>query len=103
MTNGLSIDEQVLRKAALNYRATNNHLRQKILRLIHERAFANVTTIYEKLNIEQSVASTHLAVLRRAGLVYTEREGKSIRYAINYQRLKLLHEVAEALNTGSDA
>ncbi|HMW27776.1 MAG TPA: ArsR family transcriptional regulator, partial [Ferruginibacter sp.] len=37
--------------------------------------------------LEQSVASQHLAILRKAGIVSTEREGKFIYYMVNYKRL----------------
>jgi DNA-binding transcriptional ArsR family regulator len=48
----------------------------------------NVTEIYVKLRIEQSVASQHLAILRHEGLVTTERNGKIINYSVNKQAIK---------------
>ena len=42
---------------------------------------------YVKLRLEQSVASQHLAILRKAGIVSTEREGKFIFYTINIPRI----------------
>ena len=56
-----------------------------------------VTTIYVKLRIEQSVASQHLAVLRRAKLVNAEREGKKIFYQFNYNNLERLQKLAKEL------
>ena len=44
-----------------------------------------VTDIYVKLRLEQSVASQHLAILRKAGVVQTERDGKFIFYSLGYQ------------------
>lgn len=41
-----------------------------------------VSEINETLEIEQSLLSHHLRVLREAGLVETEREGKQMRYSI---------------------
>ena len=46
-----------------------------------------VTDIYIKLRLEQSVASQHLAILRRAGVVATDRQGKFIYYSLNKERL----------------
>ena len=46
-----------------------------------------VTEMYVKLRIEQSVASQHLAILRRANIVLTKREGKFIFYSVNYARI----------------
>jgi DNA-binding transcriptional ArsR family regulator len=39
------------------------------------------------LRLEQSVASQHLAILRRAGIVKTQRDGKFIYYVIHHDRL----------------
>ena len=41
-----------------------------------------VNEISELLEIPQSTASRHLAVLRERGLVNTERQGTSIRYTL---------------------
>ena len=46
-----------------------------------------VTEIYVHLRLEQSVASQHLAILRRAGIVKTERDGKFIYYSIAPDRV----------------
>ena len=42
----------------------------------------NVTEINARIQIEQSLLSHHLKVLRDAGLVTTRREGKAVRYAV---------------------
>lgn len=93
----VEIDSLALQKAALQYRAINHKLRQQILQLLHKNSRMMVTSIYVKLRIEQSVASQHLAILRRAKLVTAEREGKSIYYSVNYPRLVQLHSIAEQL------
>jgi ArsR family transcriptional regulator, virulence genes transcriptional regulator len=83
----VKIDFINLKKASLVLRSLNHKLRQQIIRFIHENEKMTVTEIYVKLRIEQSVASQHLAILRRAGIVNTEREGKYIYYSINTNRL----------------
>jgi DNA-binding transcriptional ArsR family regulator len=98
MSDALHLDDLKLRKAALNYRAVNNKVRQHILRLIHKNARMTVTPIYKAINLQQAAVSQHLAILRTAGLVNTERDGKFVFYSINYQRLKQLHDVAEILH-----
>jgi DNA-binding transcriptional ArsR family regulator len=95
--NVLAIESLELKKAALIFRAVNHSLRQEILRLIHQNLRITVTEIYIKLKLEQSVASQHLAILRKAGIVSTERDGKCIFYSVNYNRLKQLHEIAKEL------
>jgi DNA-binding transcriptional ArsR family regulator len=49
------------------------------------------------MRLEQSVASQHLAILRRAGIVITQREGKFIYYAVNHKRLLEINKFAEEL------
>ena len=83
----LKIDVIQLKKAALILRAINHKLRQQILRLIHQSGRMTVTEIYVKLRLEQSVASQHLAILRKAGYVQTVRDGKFIYYSVNEERL----------------
>ncbi|NCU04890.1 MAG: helix-turn-helix transcriptional regulator, partial [Chitinophagaceae bacterium] len=62
-------------------------LRQQIIQLINENGQMTVTEIYVKLRLEQSVASQHLAILRRSNIVKTTREGKFIWYTVNHDRL----------------
>jgi len=87
--NGLSlkIDLHNLKKAALVLRAVNHKLRQQILKLIDEHGRMTVTDLYVKMRLEQSVASQHLAILRKAGFVKTNRDGKFIYYSINIDRM----------------
>jgi ArsR family transcriptional regulator, nickel/cobalt-responsive transcriptional repressor len=42
----------------------------------------HVGEINTQLNVEQSLLSHHLQVLRRAGLVVSERDGKAVRYRL---------------------
>jgi DNA-binding transcriptional ArsR family regulator len=50
-----------------------------------------------KLRLEQSVASQHLAILRRAGIVATSRDGKFINYSVSYTRLAEVVAFVETL------
>ena len=92
--NELPIEVIQVKKAALIFRAINHPLRKQMLQLLHENVRMTVTEIFIKLRLEQSVASQHLAVLRKAGMVNTERQGKFIFYSVNYQRIKQVHQVA---------
>jgi DNA-binding transcriptional ArsR family regulator len=76
-----------IKKSAAILRALNHKLRQQILNLLDESTKMTVTELYVKLRIEQSVVSQHLAILRRANIVHTKREGKYIFYTINYLRV----------------
>lgn len=93
----LKIDIIQLKKAALVLRAINHKLRQQILKLIHQHGKMTVTEIYVKLRLEQSVASQHLAILRKAGFVNTLRDGKFIYYSVNNSRLDQVHGIVHDL------
>jgi ArsR family transcriptional regulator, virulence genes transcriptional regulator len=91
------LDYIELRKAALVLRAVNHKLRQKMLDLLEENKRMTVTEIYVKLRLEQSVASQHLAILRNAGVVQTERNGKFIFYSVNHGRVSQISSLVEEL------
>ena len=93
----LKIDAIQLKKAALVYRAINHKLRQQIIKFINQHGKITVTQIYVKPRLEQSVASQHLAILRKAGFVITERDGKFIYYSVNHNRLTEVHKIAQEL------
>jgi DNA-binding transcriptional ArsR family regulator len=93
----LKVDIIQLKKAALVLRAINHKLRQQILKLVHQQGKMTVTEIYVKLRLEQSVASQHLAILRKAGFVNTLRDGKFIYYSVNYSRLDQVHSIVHDL------
>lgn len=96
--NNLKIDFHLTKKASLILRALNHKLRQQMLKLLDEHKRMTVTEIYVKLRLEQSVASQHLAILRRAGIVATSRDGKFIYYSVNFPRMKeIVHFVEELL------
>ena len=84
----VKVDFVNLKKAAMILRALNHKLRQQIVKLIDENKRLTVTEIYIKLRLEQSVASQHLAILRRAGVVKTTRDGKFIYYSVNASRIE---------------
>jgi DNA-binding transcriptional ArsR family regulator len=86
--SAIKVDYQALKKAALVLRALNHKLRQQLLKLIEEEKKITVTEIYVRLRLEQSVASQHLAILRKAGIVNTQRDGKFIYYTVNFNRIE---------------
>ncbi|MGN6418161.1 MULTISPECIES: ArsR/SmtB family transcription factor [Chitinophagaceae] len=97
--DSVKVDFLNLKKAAMILRALNHKLRQQILKLIDEHRRLTVTEIYVRLRLEQSVASQHLAILRRAGIVKTERDGKFIYYSVNGSRVAHIMQCVEDLNT----
>ena len=93
----IQLDYADLRKAVLVLRAVNHKLRQRIIDLLEDNETMTVTDIYIKLRLEQSVASQHLAILRRAGVVNTERQGKFIYYSLDTDRLAQISRLVEEL------
>lgn len=93
----LNIDYYNIKKAALVLRSLNHKLRQQIIKTIFETQKLTVTQLYVKLRLEQSVASQHLAILRKAGIVKTERDGKFIFYSINPSRIESINDFVKKL------
>lgn len=97
--NNLKLDLLELKKAAVILRALNHKLRQQMIKVIDEHGKITVTDLYIKLRLEQSVASQHLAILRKAGFVTTSREGKYIYYSLNISRLEdIMRYTSQLLN-----
>ncbi len=95
--NALHINYYNVKKASLILRSLNHKLRQQIIKIINESDKLAVTEIYVKLRLEQSVASQHLAILRKAGIVTTKREGKFIYYTINRKRVEAIEDFVSKL------
>jgi len=82
------IKEDELETATDVIRALAHPLRLKIIDFIDKKKRINVNKIYNTLELEQSITSQHLRILRLAGLVNTEREGKQIFYTVNYDNIE---------------
>jgi hypothetical protein len=95
--NALKVDLLALKKSAIILRALNHKLRQQILRYIADNGTITVTEIYVKLRLEQSVASQHLAILRKAGFVKTKRDGKFIYYSPNMPRIRQIIQLTQSI------
>lgn len=93
----VKIDYLSVKKAALVLRALNHKLRQQIIKMLDENNKMTVTDLYIQLRLEQSVASQHLAILRRAGIVKTERDGKYIYYRVNEDRVTQINQIVDSL------
>ena|ERR1019366_2718373 len=95
----VKLDYVAVKNAAMTLRAINHKLRQQIMKLLEENRRLNVTDIYVKLRLEQSVASQHLAILRRSNIVSTERMGKEIYYTLNHKRITQIAEFVHKLTS----
>ena len=92
-----NIDYVTLKKAVMTLRAINHPLRRQMMEIMKEQGQIIVTELFIKMRLEQSVVSQHLAILRRASIVTTIREGKFIYYAVDYARLEQINKFVEQL------
>ena len=83
----VDIHPEKLQTSAEILRALAHPLRMKILSFIDQNGTINVNKIYNTLKLEQSITSQHLRILRLAGLVETQRDGKFIHYHIKYPKI----------------
>lgn len=84
----VNINKEKLETSSEVLRALAHPLRMKILKFIDQNDKINVNKIYNTLNLEQSITSQHLRILRLAGLVITHRDGKFIYYSLDYDKIK---------------
>lgn len=85
--NRTVLDDEKLEISSEVLRALAHPLRMRILGFIDRHGSINVNKIYNTLQLEQSITSQHLRILRMAGLVDTKREGKYVLYHIVYDKL----------------
>lgn len=73
--------EKTLVAASALFKVLSNEIRLKILYLLSEKTLT-VSDIKEQLNLDQSLVSHQLKVLRDSDLVRTKRDGKYIYYSL---------------------
>ncbi len=66
----------------LAFKALNDKTRREILELLRKRDMT-AGEIVEKFNISGPSISHHLELLKRAGLIESEKEGKFVKYSLN--------------------
>jgi DNA-binding transcriptional ArsR family regulator len=84
------------------HKALSLPVRLKILELIGERPLC-VNAITRCLEISQPAVSQHLAVLRRAGLVSSTKQGYTVHYKLDRERLEEFRQAQGLFHgTGSE-
>ena len=99
----LVLDTITLKKAAQVFRALNHDLRQQMLQLINLHSKMPVTDIYQKLGLEQSVASQQLAILRKERFVITEKSGKQVFYSLDHARIQEVQQISKSFPLSIDS
>jgi DNA-binding transcriptional ArsR family regulator len=93
----VEINSLNLKKSILILKAVQHKLRLQMLLYIAERQPITVTELYMHFRLEQSAASQHLAILRKAGIVNIHRDGKFIKYSLNMDRLQEINGFVDNL------
>jgi len=89
-----------LEKLAQLHRALSSVSRLRILRKLIDTPMC-VNAITDRLNISQPSVSQHLAVLERAGLVESHRNGCRIHYGLDMDNLPHIHNVLMEIPYGN--
>ncbi|PKP04579.1 MAG: transcriptional regulator [Bacteroidetes bacterium HGW-Bacteroidetes-6] len=76
------IDIRKIEDIAQRLRAIAHPVRIKIISMLDKQQEMNVTTIYNKLEIEQAAASHHLNILKSKGILQSRRDGKNTYYSL---------------------
>ena len=64
------------------FKALNDETRRKIIELLKEKDM-NAGEIAERFNISKPSISHHLDILKRAGLITSEKNGQFVEYSLN--------------------
>jgi DNA-binding transcriptional ArsR family regulator len=62
-------------------------MRRRVLAVIASRGAATATAVAAQLPVSRQAVVKHLAVLNRAGLVSSQRQGREVRYTVRPERL----------------
>lgn len=82
MTVKYEFDMNELEKAAFILKTIAHPTRLAIIDLLSKEGKQTVSEICNKLNLEQSLASHHLSVMKLKGVLLSEREGKNVYYSL---------------------
>jgi len=93
------LDAGKLNRCSDMLKAMAHPVRLSIIDLLRGGRRLTVTEIYEKLELEQAVASHHLGILRNKGLLHSERHGKNTIYSLAMPQLQQIITCVENCNT----
>lgn len=98
MTNEMPYTFHFLEASTETLRAIAHPQRLLIMDILFHEKSLNVTEIYEKLGVEQAVASHHLRILKDRGVVQVRRDGKNSIYSLTDDRyFKIIQVLNELL------
>lgn len=89
-----------LKELAELHRALSSVTRLRILRMLVDSPMC-VNAITARLNISQPSVSGHLAVLERAGLVESHRDGCRVHYSLDMEKLPQIRNILMEIPYGN--
>ena len=92
------IDMNKLEMAASKLRSIAHPMRIAIISLLEANGKMNVTSIYERLKIEQAAASHHLNILKSKGILESKRDGKNTFYSVKHSALTTILDCINKCN-----
>lgn len=99
MSAELPYSFQFLETATEVLRAVAHPHRLLIIEMLFQNREMNVTAVFERLGIEQAVASHHLRIMKDKGIVQVRRDGKNSFYSLTsddyFEILKVLDKVVD--------
>ena len=81
------LSAEAVQQAATMLKCIGHPVRLLIIELLDRTGEQNVKTIYERLGIEQAVASQHLNLMRDKGILASRRDGVNVFYRIEDPRV----------------
>ncbi|MBT2723756.1 winged helix-turn-helix transcriptional regulator [Bacillus sp. ISL-46] len=79
-------------------KALASEKRQEIMFLFLDRKEVTVNQVAELVGISQSTASEQLSILKKAGLLFSRKEGKGVFYSTNKNKImELLQDLNKLL------
>jgi len=90
-----TLSEERLEAAAEMLKALAHPMRIAIVNLLRDDNRLSVGDIFQKLGMEQAVASHHLRILKDRNILESERVGKNIIYHLKFERLSQIIDCIE--------
>lgn len=93
--------ERDLRRLRTLYRALGDDTRLRIIGLLAELGPMPVTQLSVRVSLSQPLISWHLRILRLAGLIDTQRQGRAVICRLRLAAFEELHEAEARLVAGT--
>lgn len=86
------IDLKHIEEKVTKLRVLSHPVRFAIMVLLIKNKKMTVTDIFNELSMQQAAVSNHLKLMKTNGILYAERDGQNIFYAVNNHELRTLFE-----------